>query len=71
MIKRVSNTPAEHRIMIKDVLCELDYSFFAETALLLFFCSFLGILAHTLWSNPEAISRQAELPLRDGESVSR
>jgi hypothetical protein len=53
--------------MIKDVVCALDYSFFAEAALLLFFASFLGVLAHALWSNPLTIERLAELPLRDGD----
>ncbi len=57
--------------MIRDVLCALDYSFFAEAALLLFFASFLAILAHALWSNPQAVERLAELPLRDGDIAGR
>lgn len=57
--------------MIKDVVCALDYSFFAEAALLLFFASFLGVLAHALWSNPLTIERLAELPLRDGDIAQR
>lgn len=55
--------------MIKDVLSRLDYSFYAEVALLLFFASFLGVLAHAWWSSAESVREGAELPLRDGERV--
>jgi hypothetical protein len=53
--------------MIKDVVSALDYSFYAEAALLLFFASFLGVLVHTLWTRPDSLREQAELPLGDGQ----
>jgi hypothetical protein len=56
--------------MIKDVLSGLDYSIYAELALVLFFASFLGVLAQAWWSNAESVREGAELPLRDGERVS-
>jgi len=56
--------------MIKDVVSALDYSFFAEAALLLFFASFIVVLVQTWRANPESVNHQAELPLQDGEKGS-
>ncbi len=57
--------------MIKDVVSALDYSVYAEAALLLFFASFLVVLVQTWRAHPDSVNRQAELPLQDGEKGSR
>ncbi len=56
--------------MVKDVVSALDYSFYAEAALLLFFASFLVVLVQTWRAHPDSVNRQAELPLQDGEKGS-
>lgn len=57
--------------MIRDVVSALDYSFYAEAALVLFFASFLVVLMQTLRARPDTIHHQAELPLQDGEKGPR
>jgi hypothetical protein len=57
--------------MVRDVVSALDYSFYAEAALVLFFASFLVVLVQTLRSHPDNIRHQAELPLEDGQKGTR
>tara|TARA_R110002049_G_scaffold50370_3_gene143022 strand:- start:39168 stop:39347 length:180 start_codon:yes stop_codon:yes gene_type:complete len=51
--------------MIKDIICSLDYSFFAEAALALFVGTFFIIFYGTARLSREAADRFASIPLRD------
>lgn len=57
--------------MIQQVLAELDYSTWAEGALVLFAVAFVAIVVHTLRADRGSMQTQAGLALEDapGESV--
>jgi cytochrome c oxidase cbb3-type subunit IV len=53
--------------MVKDLVSWLDYSNFAESALLLFVVTFLIIVFGTLRLSRKATDRFASIPLSDDE----
>lgn len=53
--------------MIQEALKNINYSWFAVIALLLFVASFVSIGMKAFFSNRETVNRQANLPLSDGQ----
>lgn len=52
--------------MLRDVLQAIDYSFYAEVALILFLISFMCIVGQMLWTRSSQTQEQAQIPLQDG-----
>ena len=57
--------------MIKSVLNQLDYSFFAEASLAIFSVVFIAITIRTLLTRREVSRRQAEIVLHDSPEDTR
>lgn len=56
--------------MIKRILNELDYSFFAETSLILFVSIFLIVSTVTLFRNRDEVRANANIVLDENEENS-
>ncbi len=54
--------------MIQEALSNINYSWFAVIALLLFVASFVSIGLKAFFSTRETTMKQANLPLSDGQS---
>ncbi|MEY4567414.1 MAG: hypothetical protein RLY14_2384 [Planctomycetota bacterium] len=57
--------------MVKDVISSLDYSVYAETALVVFFLVFLAISIRTFFADHAAMTHQSAMALEEGKEVTR
>jgi len=57
--------------MIQQILNQIDYSLFAELALVLFAIVFVSVTLRTLLTRSDVTRRQAEIVLHDGPEENR
>ena len=57
--------------MVKEVISSLDYSVYAEAALVVFFLVFVAISIRTFFADHGAMTRQSAMALEEGKEVKR
>lgn len=57
--------------MVKEVISSLDYSVYAETALVVFLFVFVAISIRTFFADHASMTRQSALALEEGKEVTR